>query len=340
MSVALAILPATELATLTSARRDAFEEAFQSVRSGLNSDESRRAYKREWGNYVAFLIDRRHKAVLTARTGDVQSYLEALRDEFKLKRASRARALAVLRVVYSALVRFDVMETNPAREALNPKSTTDQKTPVLTEDELRQFIQAVPSDDADFAERRNYLLALTASYTGLRRSNLASIALDTFRRHEDNSGDFLVSVRVKGDKRKEARIIAPLAKALLDWCHEHKISAGPIFRASAASTRSISLSTVRNALKNQGRRAGIQQMDNITPHAFRRTFASMAKKRNARVSDIQRELMHSRASTTEGYFKYEETPLGLGHSFEDLLPAKFRPEKVNRVSRTKKPNAR
>jgi integrase/recombinase XerD len=321
--VALAILPSTELAALTTARRDAFEEAFQAVRSGLNSDESRRAYKREWGNYVAFLIDRRQKGVLTARTGDVQSYLEALRDELKLKRASRARALAVLRVVYSALVRFDVMEANPAREAQNPKSTTDQKTPVLTEAELRQFIQVVPSDDAEFAERRNYLLALTASYTGLRRSNLASIAIDTFRRHEDDSGDWLVAVRVKGDKRKEARIIAPLANALLAWCREHSISTGPIFRASPTSARSISLGTVRNALKNQGRRAGIQQMDKITPHAFRRTFASMAKKRNANIVDIQRELMHSRVSTTEGYFKYDELPVGLGHSFEDLIPASF-----------------
>lgn len=323
-SVALAILPAAELATLTSTRRDAFEEAFQSVRAGLNSDESRRAYKREWGNYVAFLIERRQKGVMNARTGDVQSYLEALRDELKLKRASRARALAVIRVVYSALVRFDVMETNPAREAQNPKSATDQKTPVLTEDELRQFIQAVPSDDAGFAERRNYLLALTASYTGLRRSNLASLAIDTFRRHEDGSGDWLVSVRVKGDKRKEARIIAPLANALLAWCGEHCLTAGPIFRASPKKPRSISLGTVRNALKDQGRRAGIQQMHKITPHAFRRTFASMAKKRNASVSDIQRELMHSRAATTEGYFKYDETPAGLGHSFEDLMPAKFR----------------
>jgi len=324
--IALAILPAAELATFTKPQRDAFEEAFQSVRAGLNSDESRRAYAREWGNYVAFLIEQRQSRVLTARTGDVQAYLERMR-EAKLKSATRARALAVLRAVYSALVRFDVLPVNPAREAQNPKSTTDQKTPVLTEAELHQLIHTAPQADADFAQRRDYLITLTASYTGLRRSNLATIAIDTFRRCEDKVDDWLVSVRVKGDKLKEARIIAPLANALLAWCREHEISVGPIFRATPKSTNAISVSTVRNALKNQGRRAGIQHMDKIAPHAFRRTFASIAKRRGAHIVDIQRELMHSRISTTERYFKYEESPVGLGHSFEELMPDKFRPPK-------------
>ena len=322
-TVALAILSPSELAEFTPPRRAAFEDAFQTVRNGLNSDESRRAYQREWGGYVTFLADHRERGVLTARTGDVQAYLEAQRDR-GLKRASRARSLAVIRVVYGALVRLDVLPGNPAREALNPKSTADQKTPVLTEAELCQLIQATPAAGAAFAERRDYLLTLTASYTGLRRSNLATLAIDTFRKLADKSGDWMVSVRVKGDKLKEARLIAPLADALRAWCQELGIDAGPIFRSSPKSARAISVGTVRNALKNQGRRAGIQRMDKIAPHAFRRTFASMANSRKASLLDIQRELMHSRVSTTERYLKYDEVPAGLGHSFEELIPGQKR----------------
>lgn len=322
--VEIVLLPPAELAAFSQPLRDAVEEAFQSVQAGLNSDESRRAYAREWTSYIRFLREHREKGVATARTGDVQAYLERMRAN-GLKRASRARALSVLRVVYGALVRFDVLKVNPAREALNPKSTTDQKTPVLSEAELCQLIQTVPTSN-DFAERRDYLLTVTASYTGLRRSNLATLAIDKFRPHPVGR-DWLVEVRVKGDKLKEARLIAPLADALREWCKEHGILTGSIFRASPTSARGISLSTVRSALKSQGARAGVLRMDKISPHAFRRTFASMAKRRNASLTDIQLELMHSRISTTERYLKYEEESIGLGHSFEDLLPSEFMKQK-------------
>ena len=320
--MALVVIPHAELATLAEETRSAFEEAFQSVRASLNSDESLRAYQREWGNFLSFLTTTRRKSVLNARTGDVQAYLESLR-AIGLKLASRARALSVIRVVYGSLVRFDVMAQNPAREAKNPKSSTDRKTPVLTEPELRQLIQLVPGPEADFGERRDYLITLTASYTGLRRSNLATIAIDKFTPTDDGS-DWLVAVRVKGDKLKVARVIKPLADALFAWCREHDITTGAIFRASATATNAISVGTVRNALKNQAARAKIQNIDKVSPHTFRRTFASMAKRRGASVFDIQRDLMHSRVSTTEGYLKYVELPSGLGHSFEDLLPETLR----------------
>lgn len=321
--LALAVISKAELDTFTPAQHDHVEDAFQSVWAALNSSESVRAYRREWANYVAFLIEHRNNGVLEARTGDIQAYLESLR-RGNLASSSRARALAVIRGIYGALARFGALPgANPAREAKNPKGNTDRRTPVLTETELQQFIQAVPSEHADFIDRRDYLIAFTAAFTGLRRANIASLAITNFLRKE-NSPDWLVPVRVKGDKRKLACIIAPLAEALFAWCREHKISEGAIFRKSVTGTTAISVGTVRNALKRQSLRAGIKNTDKISPHTFRRTFASLAEQRGAAVSDIQRDLMHSRRATTEGYLKYIKDPAGSANAFADLLPEKFR----------------
>lgn len=325
---ALVVLPASELAfTMPKEQWSKLEAAFNEVADGLNSEESKRAYQREWANFSCFLKDEKAKAVTDAETIDVQDYLRWLRDRPEasggpLNLFSRARALAVLRAVYGSLVRYGVMKTSPAREAKNPKSSTDRKTPVLSELELTQLVQCVPSENASFAERRDYLIAITASYTGLRRSNLATLAIDKFRQVSDVL--WVVPVRIKGDKLKDAEVITALADELFAWCREHDITTGPIFRSTPKSLSAISVGTVRNALKNQARRAGLPDLTKIAPHAFRRTFASMVQSRGISLHDLQRAMMHARIGTTQGYLKYAERPTGVANSFADILPAQLR----------------
>jgi len=332
-STALVVLPTAELAfPLPDRQRSGFEAAFRDVEGSLNSDESRRAYEREWANFVSF-ISARNINVLETQTKDIQEYLLWMRSRSveeggPLGTGSRARALAVLRAVFGSLTRFGVVPTNPAREAKNPKGSMDRKTPVLTEDELARLISCIPSETANFAERRDYLIALTASYTGLRRSNLASIAIDRFRKVSDEL--WLVPLRVKGDKTKDAEIIAALADEIFAWCREHGITTGPIFRATPSSSTAISVGTVRNALKNQARRSGLPDLNKIAPHAFRRTFASMAERRGTGLFDLQRAMMHARVGTTQGYLQYAEKHVGVANSFADLMPSKIRDRRDER----------
>lgn len=296
--------------------------AFAQILSDLGSPESVRAYDEEWKRFVAFLAAR-GTSPLSAKTFDVQTYLLGLRSSGK-RQSTRARALAVIRAVYAALAREGVLEgANPAREARNPKGdNAELKTPWLDEDELERFLGALPDDDS-FVERRDYLISMTFAMTGLRRAEVARIPIDNFE-PKAKSDDWDLRVRVKGNKYGRVEIVAPLAKLLFAWAKEFDITTGNLFRRSARSPHGVGLTTVRNAVKRQAARAGFVDDTKFTPHAFRRSVATLAKKRGVPIEVVQRSLLHSKRDTTERYMKLADESAAPSKQFLDILPKKFR----------------
>ena len=295
--------------------------AFARILSDLGSPESVRAYDEEWKRFNAFLAARGTSPLATT-TFDVQTYLLGLRAKGK-RQSTRARALAVIRAVYAALAREGVLAgANPAREARNPKGdSAELKTPWLTADELERFLSAGPDDD-NFVERRDYLISMTLAMTGLRRAEVARVAIDAF---EPQAGDnWYLRVRAKGGKYGRVEVVAPLAKLLIAWSKEFEIEEGPLFRRSAKSPRGIGVGTVRNAVKRQAARAGFVDHEKFTPHAFRRSVATIAKQRGVPLEVVQRSLLHSKSATTERYMKLADAPVAPAKKFLDLLPKKFR----------------
>ncbi len=296
--------------------------AFARILSDLGSPESVRAYREEWARFVAYLAAK-GTPPLAAKTFDVQTYLLEMRSHGK-RQSTRARALAVIRAVYAALAREGVLDAaNPAREARNPKGdNAELKTPWLSADELERFLGAEPADDS-FVERRDYLVSMTLAMTGLRRAEIARIARDAFE-PQTGSDNWYLRVRVKGGKYGRVEIVAPLAKLLLAWAREFEIEEGPLFRRSWKSALGIGLTTVRNAVKRQAARAGFVDHAKFTPHAFRRSVATIAKQRGVPLEVVQRSLLHSKRDTTERYMKLADAPVAPAKKFLDILPKKFR----------------
>jgi site-specific recombinase XerD len=313
--------PATSL-VLVPATDERVAAAFARILSDLGSPESVRAYREEWQRFVAFLVAK-GTAPLAAKTFDVQTYLLGMRSRGK-RQSTRARALAVIRAVYAALAREGVLDkANPAREARNPKGdSAELKTPWIGADELEGFLGAVPDDDS-FVERRDYLISMTLAMTGLRRAETARVAIDAFE-PQPGTDNWNLRVRAKGGKYGCIELVAPLARLLLAWAEEFEIQSGPLFRRSAKSARGIGLTTVRNAVKRQAARAGFVDHEKFTPHAFRRSLATIAKQRGVPVEVVQRNLLHSKRDTTERYMKLSDAPVAPAKKFLDLLPKKFR----------------
>ena len=299
---------------------DRLAAAFAQILSALNSSESERAYKREWETYVAYL---KGKSPLAITTLDVQTYLLELRAKGK-RQNTRARALAVVRAVYAALAQSGVLVgANPAREAKNPKGdSAPMKTPWIEEADLKKFVGAEPDPDS-FVERRDYLIALTLSFTGIRRAEVARIAIDDFEKLDGSGG--VLRVRAKGAKFGSVEIVAPLAREMIAWAKEQGITTGALFRRSAKAKNAVGTGTVRNAVKRQATRAGFgEDHERFTPHAFRRSVATIARARGVPTEVIQRGLLHSKKETTERYMKLGEAPVAPAGSFLDILPKKFR----------------
>jgi site-specific recombinase XerD len=306
---------------LAPAQDDRLAAAFAQILAALNSPESERAYKREWETYVAHLAAK-GKSPLAVITLDVQAYLLELRAKGK-RQNTRARALAVIRAVYAALAQTGVLTgANPAREAKNPKGdSAAMKTPWIEEADLEKFIGAEP-DPESFVERRDYLIALTLTFTGIRRAEVARIAIDDFEKLDPSGG--VLRVRAKGAKFGSVEIVAPLARQMIIWAKEFGIATGALFRRSAKGKNCVGTGTVRNAVKRQAARAGFVDHARFTPHAFRRSVATIARARGVPTEVIQKGLLHSKKETTERYMKLGEAPVAPAGSFLDILPKKLR----------------
>jgi integrase len=295
--------------------------AFARILADLGSPESLRAYREEWKRFGAYLMARGITA-LAAKTFDVQTYLLGLRTAGK-KASTRARALAVVRAVYAALAREGVLiGANPAREARNPKGDAGAlKTPWLSEEELTQFLAATPG--TSFTAQRDYLISMTLAMTGLRRAEVARIAVEDFEPPDPN-GDRRLHVRAKGGKHGTLKLVAPLAEAIDAWRVACGITRGPVFRRGLRGALAVGGGTVRNAVKRQAALAGFAGDDKFTPHAFRRSLATIADQRGVAKDVIQRGLLHSKSATTERYMKLGHAPKAPADAMVDMLPARFR----------------
>jgi len=322
-TTAVAVIPAVPATAIVvaPAQDDRLAAAVAQILSALNSPESERAYKREWETYVAHLAAK-GKSPLNVITLDVQAYLLELRARGK-RQNTRARALAVIRAFYAALSQTGVLAgANPAREAKNPKGdSAPMKTPWIEAVDLERFLSVAPDDDS-FIEQRDYLITVVLTFTGLRRSEVARIAINDFEKLDVEGG--LLRVHAKGGKYGRVEVVAPLARMLLNWVKEFNIVAGPLFRKSENGLNAVGTTTVRNAVKRQAARAGFVDHTRFTPHAFRRSLATIAKQRGVSMEIVQRGLLHSKSETTARYMKLSDAPVAPANSFIDLLPKKLR----------------
>lgn len=295
----IAVHPSPEL-------RERLEEALLAFRQSLDSPESVRGYRDDWERWALWLRD---EAVhpLAAKPLHVLRYLVQLHDEGKAK-ATRARALAVIRSTYAALVvAFSdipgVLDTNPAREVKNIKVSSDPRTPWLSAEEL-QRLMVRPPPEASWVQRRDWLICATLMGTGWRRSEIARTRRDQLL---SAPGGFAARIRAKGGKEAIVPIPVWLSTEVDAWCRENGITAGPIFPQQQGSDAAVGPTTVRNALKRTAKRAGLD-LTRATPHAIRRSFATVTGQRGVSLEDRQAAMLHSSKTTTERYDKAARLP--------------------------------
>lgn len=279
----------------------------------LDSEHSRRAYRNDWTAWVDWL-SRRGLDPLSATPAHVEQFLAWLHARKKSK-ATRARALSVIRSVYGMLVVENRLKTNPAREVRNIRVSQEPRTPWLDEDELRRLLQR-PPPGASWVQQRDWLICATLVGTGLRRSEVARLRRDQLIR---TAGGLVAQVRAKGGKVAYVSLPAWLSSEIDAWCDTQKITAGPIFPAFPRAARGVGPTTVRNAVKRAAERAGLD-LNRSTPHAIRRSFATITGLRGVPLRDRQAALLHSQQATTERYDKAARLPQAApGEVLHDLI---------------------
>jgi site-specific recombinase XerD len=282
------------------------QEALLALWNRLESPHSRAAYRADWRRFCDWAaLHNVHPLAATAL--HVQQYIAWMRDRGNSK-ATRARALASLRATYGALVigfsdMPGVMPSNPAREVANLRVGSEPKTPWLSEPELGLLLTE-PVANATWQARRDWLIVACLAGLGWRRAEVASLQRDQLIAAP---GGFTARVRAKGGKIGYVPVPIWLGEEIDAWCKSQEITAGPVFPRAPGVAVSISTTLVWKAVKRAAAVAGIDET-RATPHALRRSFATITGQHGVSIEDRQAAMLHASKTTTERYDKASKLP--------------------------------
>jgi site-specific recombinase XerD len=213
--------------------------------------------------------------------------------------------IAALRHLFDWLVIGHVLYTNPASFVRGPKfSYTKGKTPILTPNEARRLIRAIPTDTV-VGLRDRALIGLMI-YTFARVSAAVNMNVkDVYQRQET----LWVRLHEKGGKYHEM----PCQHNLRDWLREYLEAAGiaedkegPLFRSVDRKTKTLGPGRLDRQrawamVKRRARQAGIET-PGICNHTFRGTgITAYLENPEAKLEHAQQMAAHSDPKTTRLY---------------------------------------
>lgn len=217
-----------------------------------------------------------------------------------VRKTTAARKLATLRTFFRFLCREGVLEANPARVLLSPR--TEKRVPEHLQEDHVQALLDVPGDGLAPLRARAMLELLYG--TGIRCAELVGLDRDGVDLDER-------VVRVVGKGRKE-RVVPfgrPARAALVAYLAEAaRVATGEALFVNARGQR-ISDRFVRMMVARRVRQVALHRR--ISPHTLRHTFATHLLERGADLRSIQELLGHANLSTTQRY-----THVNLTHILE------------------------
>jgi integrase/recombinase XerC len=220
----------------------------------------------------------------------VRSFLARLHAS-GIKKTSAARKLAALRTFFRYLCREGVLDRNPARAILSPR-TERRIPPHLEEREVAQLLD-LSGDSAAEVRARSLLEMLYA--TGIRCAELVGLDLS-----EIDLEARMVRVTGKGGKERVVPFGVPAQEALRAYLPV-RAQAKPRTDAAFVNLRGGRLTdrSVRRILATQILKTALTHK--VSPHALRHSFATHLLERGADLRAIQELLGHVSLSTTQRY---------------------------------------
>ncbi len=269
---------------------------------GNFSSHTREAYRSDLAQFEAFLS--RGGAPPAIRDIDLLLLRGWLADLYRqeLEVASIRRKLAAVRGLFRFLMRECVVQINPAKLVLTPKSP--KRLPdVMTAEQANRLVDGVGGGalERPHPARDRALFELLYG-CGIRVGELAGLNLEDLDRSEG-----WLRVRGKGKKERQVPVPGKAAAAL-----ERYLAERPVVRDQNA----VFLNHRRGRLTARGI-GGIVKLyatylsgdPSIHPHSFRHAYATHLLADGADLRAIQELLGHARLSTTQKYTQVSLTDL-------------------------------
>lgn len=267
----------------------------------MRSKETIRAYMADMNDFRDYLeASGAHDAIQSVDRIDTLHVRGFVAHRFgKIKKTSVGRKLAAIRTFLRFLVRERVILSNPAAGTRAPKK--DRPLPrALSVDEMDRFF----SRNSSMPARDRAIFELLYS-SGLRVGELTALKVQ-----DVDLENGWARVMGKGGKERYVPVGSKAAEALKTYLPVRAAIAarfrtpaftGPLFlnlRGGPLSSRSV-----RRILKTCLNTAGLA--GDVSPHAFRHSFATHMLHGGADLRSIQELMGHSSLSTTQRYTKVD-----------------------------------
>jgi integrase/recombinase XerD len=254
------------------------------------------AYRRDLGDYVAFLRSRAHTPA-EATPQDVRDHLSELAGR-GMSASTAARHLSAVRQFHRFLFLEGKRPDDPTSQVDGPKLPRPLPK-LLDEHEVLALLEAARRREGPEGVRLTALLELFYA-TGLRVSELISLSLAALA--PDRS---YLTVRGKGGKQRMVPVGRQAREALGRWLELRPAVAGREGRVrwlfpSHGRSGHLTRQRAGQLLKELAIEAGIDPV-RISPHVLRHAFASHLLAHGADLRAVQAMLGHSDIATTQIY---------------------------------------
>jgi integrase/recombinase XerC len=277
-----------------------------------------RAYDADLTQFLAFLASEKDRKMSELTPADLEPALVrafiADRGRGGDARSTMARKLSGLRTFFRYLRREELLDHDPARQAVAPKR--EQTLPAhLSESEMTALLET-PSASDPLGRRDRAILELFYA-SGLRLSELVGLDMDNL-----DLRNRMVRVMGKGRKERLVPFNQSTERAMRAWLKDRlELRSRNAGRRAANGERRTANGARRTAkaepvfVNYRGTRLTGRSVDRIvrrhvarcsmqfgiSPHALRHSFATHLLQRGADLRAIQELLGHASISTTQRY---------------------------------------
>ena len=267
------------------------------------SSKTLKAYSIDLKQYKAFLVNRNVSDTLLMTKEDLKDYLQFV-STFKPKTIKRK--IATVKALFNFLEFEELIEINPFRKVkirikepmVLPRVMNIQEATKIFTIAYRELDEMDDNKESySFKEKNRDIAALELLFgTGVRVSELC-----TLKYNDIGIGFSSIRVNGKGNKERNIQIInKDIKKALQNYylLFSSDIEDQKYFFINRLGNR-LSEQSVRLMIRRYRTKCQITQ--NITPHVFRHTFATLLLEQDVDIKYIQNLLGHSSIMTTQIY---------------------------------------
>lgn len=224
----------------------------------------------------AFLTESGHSGNLAdIERSDIESFIV---DQLKRRTPSTAATrFRCIQQFFKWLTAEGEIESNPM-DGLTAPTIPESPVPVLAEDELRALLQA--TDGREFDQRRDHAIFRVLIDTGVRVGELVKIDLEDL---DLQRGE--IRVTGKGDRSRFVPLGVKSIEVLDRYLRERRRAVSESEQALWIGTKGrLSESGIAQMLRRRGRQANVE---GLTPHRFRHTFAHLWLAGGGQEGDLQ-----------------------------------------------------